>query len=125
AGGAGNIVGLGPRTASRRRGAHKNDLCSLQRRDRCRYALPRVLAHEHGCAPPRRIERANRAPTLDKSLFVEQSVRWEEHLAMNLANTRLAVAEVDVHGAVVQLVVPDFVEPKRDVERLAGRRARA
>ena len=36
---------------------------------------------------------------------------------MDVMDARLTVAECDVHRTVVQLVVPDFVEAERDVER--------
>ena len=113
--GTSSVLGQAPRAGGA--DAHEDDLRAVERGDRAGQAVPRILADEHRRASPRRVERADLAAALDEPLLVEQAVRRQEHLAMDVANRAARLAERDVHRAVVQLVVPDLVEAERDVER--------
>ncbi len=102
----------------------KNDLRAVEGGDGTGEAVPGVLAHQQRGAPPRRIERTHVASPLDESLFVEQPVGWEEHLAVHMVNHRAGrCPECHIHRAVVQGALPLFVKADDDIER-AGRRDR-
>src|SRR6185503_17872401 len=79
--------------------------------------MPRVLAHENRCAAPRSIERAHLVPSFYESLLVEQPIRRQEVLPMDMKDLRLGGAEAHVECAVVQCVAPFLVEPEHHIYR--------
>ena len=57
---------------------------AIQRGNETCERVPRVLAHEHRRAAPRRVERAHLIAALDEPLFIEQAIRRQETLPMNV-----------------------------------------
>ena len=86
--GPGTSSVLRPRSARGRRGRHEDDLRAVERGDRPAEAVPGIFAHEDRGASPRRVERADVATALDEALLVEQPVRRQEHLAMDVTHER-------------------------------------
>ena len=107
---------LEPWPARRRRREQQDHLCAVQRRDRAGHGVPGVLADQHRNASVRRVERADVAAAFHKTLLVKHAVRRQEHLAMHMANHGLAAPDRHVKRAVVQLVLPHFVETEHDVQ---------
>ena len=100
-------------------------MCAVERRDQSRERMPRVLADEHRGAAPRRVERTDLVAALDESLLVEQSVRRQERLAVNVQDLGRASAP-HVRQAVVQVAIELLVEPDHGVDRrAAGMRRRS
>ena len=81
--------------------------------------MPRIFADKHAHPPNRRVEGADRLAALHEALLVEQAVRRQKYLAMNVMNDRLGAPERHVQRAVIELVLPDLVEAHRHVERRA------
>jgi hypothetical protein len=80
--------------------------------------VPGIFADENRGTPPWRVERPHFKATLYEPLLVEEPVRWEKVLPMDVENFRLPATETDVRGAVVQRVSPLLVEAQHDVHRL-------
>jgi hypothetical protein len=81
--------------------------------------MPRVLAHQHGRAPPRRFEGAHGRAALHEALLVEEPVGGQVVLAVHVPHHRRAVREADreVGHAVEQRVAPPLVEADDHIER--------
>ena len=84
--------------------------------DGARHAVPGILTHEHCRAAPGRVERPHLAPSFDEALFVEQAIGRKKYLPVDVMDGRLAGAKRHVHRAIVELVVPDLVEPDDEIE---------
>ncbi len=104
-----------PRAACRRRARHDHELGPLERGDRARERVPRVLADQDRRPPPAGVERPDLPPAIHEALLVEHAVGREEHLAVHLPDARVLAAERGVQARVVEVVLEDFVEPDRDV----------
>src|SRR6185437_1069977 len=105
-----------PDAARRGRGADEDHARPIERRKRPCEAVPGVLADQYGRASPRRIECPNVVAALNESLLVEQPVRRQEVLAVHVQDRRFRAAQPNAHGAVVERVVPQFVEAEHDVQ---------
>ena len=83
---AGNrrAVGALERATRGRRRRHEHHMRAVERGDQSRERMPRIFAHEHRRAPPRRVERADLVAALDETLFVEQAVRRQKSLPMDV-----------------------------------------
>src|SRR6184192_1070043 len=78
--------------ACRRRARHDHELGPLERRDRARERVPRVLADQDRRPAPAGIERPDLAAAIHEALLVEHAVRGEEHLAVHLPDTGCGAA---------------------------------
>src|SRR5438128_2594341 len=94
-----------PRAARRRRTRHDDELGSLERGDRARERMPRVLAHQDRRAAPPGVEGPDLAAASHEPLLVEHSVRGEEHLAVHVLDARVLAAEGGVETRVVEMVL--------------------
>src|SRR5690349_8860005 len=79
--------------------------------------MPGILADEYRGSAPRRVERPHLVTPFDETLLVEQPVRREKILPVDVQDFRLAVAESDVGSAVVERVAPLLVKPDYDIHR--------
>ena len=102
------------------RRAHEDHLRIIERGNRSGDAVPRVLADEHRGPAPRRVKGSLRVPTLDEPLFIEEAIRRQEVLAMNMKDASRTIAQPHVGDAVVQVVAPLLVKAHHDIQRTAG-----
>src|SRR5260221_13623156 len=79
--------------------------------------MPETHPTEPGDPAPRGVQRADLAAPFDEALRVEQAVRGQKHLAMDVTYEWQGLAERNVHHAVVELVAPDLVEADAHVDR--------
>ena len=75
-----------PHPARRGCGDDEHHRGAVQRGHGSSEAMPGVFADQHGCAPPIGVESAHFESAIHKSLLVEQAVRRQEELAMNVAD---------------------------------------
>src|SRR6185312_14989371 len=109
-----------PRTSRRSGRANENGAGAIERKQRPRQAVPGVLTDEHGAATPRCVECPERLTALDEPFLVEQSVRRQEVLPVDVPYQRRGAADPHPHRAVVEDVVPDLVKAEYDLERPVG-----
>ncbi len=82
--------------------------------------MPYVLAHPHGHSSPLRVERPDRVAVLHEPFLVEQAVRRQEHLPVDMADAPVGATQGRVQRRVVVPVPELFVEADRDVHRRRG-----
>ena len=115
----GNSVATRPEATSRRRRRYKDHLRAIECGNRAGHRVPRIFAHQNGCASPRCFEGADIGAAFHKPFFVEESVRRQIILAMHMTQNRRTVIEPDgdVGRAVVQRLAPPLVEANDDIDR--------
>ncbi len=100
---------------------HDEELRAAHREDGARQRVPRLLADQHAHPPEPRVEGPKLRPRLHEASLVEDPVRGEEHLAVDVADTPPLGPGLEVGDAVVEPSPPALVEADDDVRRVRGR----
>ena len=83
-----SLVLARPHSACRRRRKDEKHRCAVQRGDSSGEAVPRILADQHGCTSPLRLEGPNFESAIDESFLVEKPISRQEELAVNVTDHR-------------------------------------
>jgi hypothetical protein len=80
--------------------------------------VPGVFADENGRSAPSGIEGLHTTASFDKSLFVEHSVRGQEYLPVDVADSGIRTAQRSVESGIVKPVPVHLVESECDIYRI-------
>src|SRR3954453_24230864 len=78
--------------------------------------MPGILT-DQDCRPaPWSIERLHTPAGFDEALFVEDSVRWQENLSMDVPDAGCGTTQARVQARGIEPVPVDLIEAERDVQ---------